>query len=421
MGANSNDDVVNDDPGGATKAPTLIVADDEAEIAEVIETVAEDMGFVVVSSIHEGSAVAATAERLRPDVILLDLVMPGADGVEVLRSLGEMNCQASIVLMSGMDQRTLDSVGALGKDHKLKITSTLTKPMTIEAIEAALSPLLKLRASRLYEKKAVPEINYGLRALFQPDVPLDNEPVHALQRLSVSPGWKLDGQEIISGTELVEWAAQQGFAKGLTNMLVCQGLETQRLWAKQGFEPLLSMHINAELLHELSLPDILANAVDKWQLPPNRIIVEAPESDIVGSPDHVIDVLSRLRLKGFKIAICVKGSGDAILPMLARLPVDELVADLLPLMDKSLIGADMELEFQYSSLTSLAAKKGIVTCARNVDSEALLDFARQCQFKRVQGAQICRPLPADEIEALCKSGRLELTAFNRKAANGTGS
>lgn len=99
----------------AMHKPTLLVADDEEEIGEIFRALAEDLGFDV-TCVTEGSEVVELVDRMRPTVIALDLRMPGTDGVEVIRELGRRGCKAAIILMSGMDQRTLSSVQALASD-----------------------------------------------------------------------------------------------------------------------------------------------------------------------------------------------------------------------------------------------------------------------------------------------------------------
>jgi CheY-like chemotaxis protein len=113
----------------------ILIADDEADIGEVLSAVAEDLGFSV-TYVSEGGQVVAKTNALNPDVIMLDLRMPGTDGVEVIRELARINCTAKIILVSGMDQRTLNTVEALGREKDLCMVGTLVKPMHPDRIEA---------------------------------------------------------------------------------------------------------------------------------------------------------------------------------------------------------------------------------------------------------------------------------------------
>lgn len=125
----------------SAQKPRLLVADDEIDLSEIIQTVAEGLGFEV-ACVTDGAAVVEMVEKFKPNVITLDLRMPGASAVEILRELGSKNCKANIMLMSGMDQQTLLSVQAIGEENNLKIALTLSKPISIKALESSLTPFL---------------------------------------------------------------------------------------------------------------------------------------------------------------------------------------------------------------------------------------------------------------------------------------
>ena len=79
----------------------VLVADDEVDIANLVSYVLEDAGFDV-HSVHSGLDALETALRERPDLVVLDVMMPGLDGREVSRRLKERieTCRIPIVLFS---------------------------------------------------------------------------------------------------------------------------------------------------------------------------------------------------------------------------------------------------------------------------------------------------------------------------------
>lgn len=117
----------------------LLIVDDEPAIAEVIESVAASRGYEVTTT---GDAVAfLAAAALAPDVIVLDLSLPDTDGVELLRLLAESGCRARILIVSGFDERVLETSGRLGAALGLDIAGTLNKPIRIAELRSAFARL----------------------------------------------------------------------------------------------------------------------------------------------------------------------------------------------------------------------------------------------------------------------------------------
>ena len=69
----------------AMSAPLICVIEDEEVIAAAIAARLRNEGFAVEVA-HDGRGAIALCDRLRPDLVVLDLMLPGADGLEVIRS-----------------------------------------------------------------------------------------------------------------------------------------------------------------------------------------------------------------------------------------------------------------------------------------------------------------------------------------------
>jgi len=115
----------------------LLIVDDEPAIAEVIESVALARGYEVTTTADAAAFLAAAA--LGPDVIVLDLSLPDTDGVELLRHLAESGCRARILIVSGFDERVLETSGRLGAALGLDVAGTLNKPIRIADLRSALA------------------------------------------------------------------------------------------------------------------------------------------------------------------------------------------------------------------------------------------------------------------------------------------
>jgi DNA-binding NarL/FixJ family response regulator len=97
----------------------VLVVDDHEIVREGLQTLlAEEPGFEVVGAAGDGAAAAAMAESQKPDVILMDLVMPGLDGIQSTRRILASNPDARVLVLTTFaeDQRVRDAIqaGAIG-------------------------------------------------------------------------------------------------------------------------------------------------------------------------------------------------------------------------------------------------------------------------------------------------------------------
>jgi CheY-like chemotaxis protein len=74
-------------------------------------------------------------------MVVLDLGMPGMDGIELLRFLAEQGFQSPVLIISGFDRRVLESAFRLGEAHGLTMVGPLEKPVRLEKLEALLIEL----------------------------------------------------------------------------------------------------------------------------------------------------------------------------------------------------------------------------------------------------------------------------------------
>ncbi|PCJ23502.1 MAG: hypothetical protein COA96_11675 [SAR86 cluster bacterium] len=390
-----------------TVKPTLLVADDEIEIGEIFQAVAEDLGFDV-TCVTQGSEVVDMIERIKPDVVALDLRMPGADGVEIIRELGSKKCRASFILMSGLDQRTLTSVQSLGREANLEINNTMTKPMSVADIEATLSLYLTPKEENHVIQAAKPEapaFDYGLKILYEPEFLFKAMENSAKHRLQVCAQWRRDDGSILAGLRFSNWGKEAGISKGLAEMVLTESLQTLHDWTTHNFSPEIAIHLDADFLADLSTPDVLSGMVDKFDVPRELLAIEIDESYVSNKKDSVNDVLTRLRIKGFRLSVFIQNEGEVILPMLDSLPVDQIVVDMSSLANKPNFLEDMETEFLYSSLTSVAKNKGITACATNVNTKDQFEFVQRCNFNSARGTQILSPGTAPTILPLYTDGK----------------
>ena len=123
-----------------TAAPKLLLIDDEPALAAYLADAARLSGFEPWVAADDG-AFRTMFRDGPPDMVAIDLGMPGMDGVELLRFLAGENYGAPVLIISGFDRRVLESAFHLGEALGLNMIGPLEKPTRLEDIEQLLVDL----------------------------------------------------------------------------------------------------------------------------------------------------------------------------------------------------------------------------------------------------------------------------------------
>jgi two-component system KDP operon response regulator KdpE len=116
--------------------PLVLVADDEPRITKLVSLALRDEGFRVVTA-SGGEEALARAEEVRPDIVLLDIVMPGMDGIEVMRQLREHR-PVPVILLTARGSTAEKTKGLdLGADDYV------AKPFDLDELAARVRAVLR--------------------------------------------------------------------------------------------------------------------------------------------------------------------------------------------------------------------------------------------------------------------------------------
>jgi len=121
--------------------PRLLLIDDEPQLAAFVANAARMCGYDPISTGRDEDFRARLLDQ-RPEMVALDLGMPGMDGVELLRFLADHGFGGPVLIISGFDRRVLESAFRLGEALGLKMVGPLEKPARLDALEAILKQQL---------------------------------------------------------------------------------------------------------------------------------------------------------------------------------------------------------------------------------------------------------------------------------------
>ena len=120
--------------------PRLLLIDDEPALAAFVAKAADLCGFDPVIAEQDQQFRESFCEH-PPQMVVLDLGMPGMDGVELLRFLSSKEYRDPVLIISGFDRRVLESAYRYGEALGLQMVGPLEKPARLEELESILNQL----------------------------------------------------------------------------------------------------------------------------------------------------------------------------------------------------------------------------------------------------------------------------------------
>lgn len=177
-----------------------------------------------------------------------------------------------------------------------------------------------------------------------------------------------------------------------------QASEYVRSWiGKYGKSVPVSVNISRVDVYEPLLPEILDRIIRGCGVTPENIYLEITESAYTRDPEQLIDIVKKLRAKGFLIEMDDFGSGYSSLNILSRLPIDVLKLDLKFLEDSSVTPDNPGL---LTYIMEIARWMKVRVVAEGVETKEQLELMNRLGCDYVQGFYYSRPLPPDEFEKL---------------------
>lgn len=123
-----------------SEGASIVIVDDDTEMAEFVADAVEEFGFAPVP-VSSGQVCIGLMESLSPACIIMDVVMPDMDGVELADRLACAGSRVPLIVMSGYDGKYLESVSVFAEAKGLTVIGTLTKPFTAASLETLLAGL----------------------------------------------------------------------------------------------------------------------------------------------------------------------------------------------------------------------------------------------------------------------------------------
>lgn len=188
-----------------------------------------------------------------------------------------------------------------------------------------------------------------------------------------------------------------GLALPLTRKVMDLALEEcTRTYSALESSGTLSINLPPVAMTDLTFPEAVVAAVTQVNCKPEKIIFEVTETSVPADLTKAIEILTRLRLKGFALSIDDFGTGHSSLENLQHLSFNELKIDL------GFVRAaetDTASRLIVESSIALGNRLGLTVLAEGVENEALWRWLRDAGCEQAQGYFIARPMPLEKVAA----------------------
>lgn len=387
--------------------PLLKIVDDDVDMANLFREVAEHLGFQVNVYFDGREFLASLHEPA--DVIMLDLMMPAMDGIEVIRKLAERKVDSSLILVSGYDKGVLHSAHELAQQYRLNVASSLTKPIHVARLNELLNGLKSLKPAEARHIQSSDEAidvdalrvaidEQQLVLHYQPQIRLSDD---ALDGVEALVRWQHPELGMVYPNSFIKLAEDNGLMADLTSAVIKMAVEQGREWLEQGLQTKVSVNVSADNISSLVLPEQLMNLVNMSRLDPSMLVMEVTESALMAELATSLDILTRLRLKGFGLSIDDFGTGYSSLSQLHRVPFNEMKIDQSFVIQ---MDHDNEARAIVETCVMLGHKLNMTVVAEGVESESILNKLKAMRCDIAQGYHIARPMDAVALLEWAKAG-----------------
>ena len=203
--------------------------------------------------------------------------------------------------------------------------------------------------------------------------------------------WKHPDRGIVMPDDFIPVAEEAGLIDALTAQVFDQSLE----WFSQSFPQsrfMMSLNISAKSLVDLQLADNLSDVCQRFQIGTERIVLELTETSAMVDPILSLDLLTRLRVKGFQLSIDDFGTGFSSMIQLVRLPFSEIKVDKSFVMQAQ---QSSEARTVIKSIVELGHSLGLLATAEGVEDLDTLNYLNTLGCDLAQGYFIARPMWGD--------------------------
>ncbi len=384
----------------------FLIVEDHGFQRWMASNIVQGMGAAAVYSAADGREALDMLATIDPpiDIVVSDLDMPGMDGMEFIRHLGERGTGVSLVLVSSLAPSLVATVEGMARAYGVRLLGSIEKPANAKKLEAVIGRhALERPTPRAVEAFTAEEVAQGLRAnqfeaYFQPKVDPRTREMKGAEAIA---RWRHPVKGVLLPHSFIPALEASGGVDDLAYAVAAQAARNARLW-RASVDATVSVNLSIVSLADVNLAERMVEVVEAEGLEPRHMIFEVTESAAVGDMGRTLENLSRLRMKGFGLSIDDYGTGYSSMARLSRIPFTELKVDQVFVKSASHNPASRAI---LESSLEMAVKLGIDAVAEGVETHVEWELVRSLDCPLAQGFYIARPMEGVEFAEWIRTSR----------------
>ncbi len=334
-----------------------------------------------------------------PDVVLVDLDMPGMDGVEFIGLIAQHRLAPAIAVVSAMDPALLHAVQVMAEALGLHVLGSVAKPLTADRLAHVLSLLDTKPAAKApfaLVQRTVEQVRTAFDSgliipWFQPQAEMHNGRIVSVEALA---RWIQPDGQVLSAVHFMPLVEANGLIEAFTERMLGLSCEWRQRWALAGVPLKVSVNISAQNLTGPQVADHYEGVVRGQGVQPSDVVLEVTESALMSDTASGLAMLARLRLKGFGLSVDDFGTGYSSLAQLSEIPFTELK------IDRGFVHRSPELSRKRAMIETsldLARKLRLQVVAEGIETMEEWQLLAQLGCDFAQGYLISPAVPGDRL------------------------
>ena len=380
----------------------FLVAEADASVRSSLCDLLLGAGAGRVTQVADGvSALRCFQESYTPpiQIAIVNIALPGMDGIDLIRNLAGMNCRAGVIIIGGLENNLLLTIETMSQAYGLELLGTLATPVKAQGLKDVLRqslPAPRRCAAEPPQRFSFAEVSHALQErqfapYFQPRVALETGHIKGLEAFA---RWIHPEHGVLRPTVFIDALEENNRIDFLDWSMIERSVDCCRQFQDEGLPLEISLNVAPETLAHPDFIEQIAACVERHQVAPMYLTFEMPESAVLTTDPAFLERLVRLRMLGYGLAIDDYGTGRSNLQMLARVPFTELK------IDRSFVdGASRSraLGTVLSSCLGLARSLQRESCAVGVETRQDWDYLQGLGCTYAQGYHIAPPMAAEAV------------------------